>query len=157
MKLFSMVCNLNFYFKFIAVIAWSWLHSKLSTDSRPPLTHGFKQGVFFYKTETFFNPTNTEGAVNKKLNILVSFYHVSSSRFFFKVIQSHRLQSVFFKKMIGRIALFSYYLQGDWAEAFEINILQTCLSSTSLFFACVVLNLLAKVLATNVITLRRVI
>ena len=100
MKLFSMVFNLNFYPKFIAVIAWSWLHSKLSTDSRPPLTHGFKQGVFFYKTETFLNPTNTEGAVNKKLNILVSFYHVSSSRFFFKVIQSHRLQSVFFKKTL---------------------------------------------------------
>ena len=39
---------------------------------------------FFYKTETFLNPTNTEGAVNKKLNILVSFYHVSSSRFFLR-------------------------------------------------------------------------
>ena len=101
MKLFSMVFNLNFYFKFIAVIAWLWLHSKLSTDSRPPLTHGFKQGVFFYKTETFFNPTNTEGSVNKKLNSLVSFYHVASSRnFFFKVIQSHRLQSVFFKNTL---------------------------------------------------------
>ena len=38
-----------------------------------------------------------------------------------------------------------------------MNILQTCLSSTSLFFSSVILNLSAKVFVTNVITLRRVI
>ena len=53
-EIFSMVFNLNFCFKFIAIIVWSWLHSKLTTGSKPPLTNGFNQGILFYKAENIW-------------------------------------------------------------------------------------------------------
>lgn len=82
-------------------------------DGRPPLVRGFNQGISFYEAETFLNPTNTEGGVNEKWNILISFV----SRFF-KVVHSRRLQSIFFLRIREYLAiteaimdfLFSYYL-----------------------------------------------
>ena len=113
------------------------MHSKLSTDGRPPLVHGFNQGISFYEAETFLNPTNTEGGVNEKWNILISFV----SRFF-KVVHSRRLQSIFFFKNTwvpcNNRSHYGLPVQllslKHWFKAFEMNILHTSLSSTSLFF-----------------------
>ena len=69
-------------------------------DGRPPLTHGFYQGIFCYKAKTFLNPTNTDGAVNDKWNILLSFLScVLESQFFRGNTESQTSINIFFKKI----------------------------------------------------------